>query len=159
VSTPGPGLDAALHYASVNYVATFGGLSVFGGKVAFGMPGGTQFSFAFETGRTQASPQLDLWDVSWDYSWFDQAAQETEIAIALGAICTALSSLLDLPLADVEQSVTVQRVWTFAPNVQGSAASLQLAGSTGAWTEVMSYPPQVSGSDSAVAAEDGQVAS
>lgn len=151
-----PGIGPGQHFSGVNYAATFSGLSAFAGRVTFGCPGGTVFTFGFETGRTQVDPQLDLWQVSYDYSWFDQAAEEAAIASALSGICAILGQLLSLPSSDVEQSVTVQRVWTFALDIQGSAAAQQIGNGSCTITEVMPYPPQVAGADTASAAEAGQ---
>lgn len=155
MATRMPDTGTAQHIASVNYLCTFWQISAASGPVTFACPNPVQFVFAFETGRTQPDPSKDLWDVSWDYSWFDQDAIEQSIAIALGAICEAIATMLGLPVSDVEQSVAVQRSWAVAANIQGNAAASQY--SSGTVTEVMPYPPQVSSADVAAAAESGSV--
>ena len=130
-----------------------------GGKVAFNAV--VNFIFGFETGRTQPDPELDLWDVTWDYSWFGQDAEEASIVAALGGNCAVIATLLGVPRADVEQAVQVQRVWSVAANTQGSAAVQQFgqAGSAGLTvTEVMPYLVEAAGSDIAAAAEGAAAA-
>jgi hypothetical protein len=146
-----PDLDAALHYASVTYAAGFGSLTTNAGLVSFTTVVPVQFSFTFETGRTQPDPDLDLQEVTWDYSWFDQPAVEASIAAALDAISATLAELLSLTPAQVQESVAVQRIWTAAANEQGSAAPLQFGQTSvadGIFTivEAMPYPAEVSGS-------------
>ena len=157
MATHMPALGSGQHYASVNYACVFGTITTGGGRVSFANPGGTAFVFFFETGRTQPDPQVDLWDVAWDYSWFDQDAEEAAITARLGDECAGIAGLLGVPVAEVQQSVTISRVWTVAANVQGSAAAQQYATCT--VTEIMPYPVTSSGADAAAAAESESVAS
>jgi hypothetical protein len=152
-----PSIGTGQHFVSVDYQCTFGGITIAGGKVAFANPGGTVFTFSFETGRTQPDPQLDLWDVSHDYSLFDQDTEEAVITSKLTGICALLGELLSVPLAQVQQSVTIARVWTFALDTQGAAAPQQL-GSSGSCTitEVMPYPVTPSDTEAASAADAGE---
>jgi hypothetical protein len=135
-----PDLASGTHVVSVEYASIFGGLEAQNGKVAFGVPTPVQFLFLFETSTTQPDPSLDLEDVSWDYSWFDQGQVEAGIAAALGTICQSISALLSLPLEQVEAAVQVRRVWTIASNQRGTAAPQQYSDN---WTvtEVVPYPP------------------
>jgi hypothetical protein len=135
-----PDLGSDTHVVSVEYASLFGGVTAQDGRVAFGVPNPVQFLFLFETGTTQPDPNVDLQQVSWDYSWFDQAQVEAGIAAALGAICQSIAGLLGLPLEQVESSVQVRRVWTIAPNQRGTGAPQEFSVD---WTvtEVMPYPP------------------
>lgn len=153
-----PDTGSLMHCVSVNYACTFGGLSVAGGKVGFSNPNPTEFVFSFETGRTQPDPNLDLWDIAWDSSWFDQAAEEAQIASYLTGICGQLAELLGLPEDQVQQAVAIRRVWTFALDHQGSAAAQQLSGNSYTITEIMPFPSQVSSPDAVHAAEGASVA-
>lgn len=149
-----PDLGGGLHFASVDYACTFFQISAYGGFLTFGVPSPVQFTFTFETGRTQPDPQADLYDVTWDYSPFDQAAEEQGIAVTLDTICAALSERLSVSRQVVEQSVQVNRVWTVAANQQGSAAPLQVGQFT--ITEAMPYPIQASGQDAVLASDGGE---
>jgi hypothetical protein len=140
----GPALPAWLHFARVTYACTFAATPNSTGTVTFASPAPVQFVFSFETGSTQPDPNTDLHDISFDYSWFDQAAVEAGITSALGTICTAISALLGVAAAVIEATVRIERVWDVAANQQGAAAPDQLgvAGSAGtSVTEVMPYVP------------------
>lgn len=114
---PMPDPGATTHVQSLEYLCTFSLLPAGGGPVTFAVPDPVRFTFTFETGRT---PNTDgSVTVTWDYSWFTQAAVEGEIASALDSICTAVATMLSLPQAQVQAAVLVRRVWTIAPNVQG----------------------------------------
>jgi hypothetical protein len=155
-----PDLSAGLHFVSVTYACTFGGITTSGGAVSFGVPDAVQFTFRFETGRSQRDPQVDLYDVTWDYSWFGQEQVEAAISAALSVICAAIGQLLSVPQAEVEQSVTVRRLWTFAMNIQGSAAPEQLGdGGSSVITSIMPYLPAVTSADAVSALEGAQAAS
>jgi hypothetical protein len=147
---PEPG--ASLHIASVDYYCTFSPLVGQSGKVTFSCPDPVHFLFSFETGQVQVAPGVV--QVTWDYSWFSQAAVEADISQALSQIVAALAALLSLSLAQVDAAVLVRRVWTIAPNVQGAGAGSGLVTSI----DVMQYPPLVSGADSMRGASAGRVA-
>lgn len=155
MATHMPALGSGQHYASVNYVCTFAAITTAGGKVSFSNPGGTAFVFSFETGRSQPNPQVDLWDVAWDYSWFDQDAEEAGITQYLTGICTLMGELLGVPAAEVQQSVTISRVWSVAANAQGAAAAQQYGTCT--VTEGMPYAATPAAGDTAAAADAGSV--
>lgn len=138
---PIPDFGAASHVASVTYLCVFGQLTSPNGA-AFASPQ-TVIIVNFETGRTQPNPQIDLWDVTWDYSQFSQDQLEAGIKATLDTICTAIGGLLSFTQAQVQASVTVQRIWTAQLNQQGAAAPqhLGLSGQAGSQiTEVMTYP-------------------
>lgn len=138
-----PELPSWLHFAQVSYECRFGQTQTPDGRVTFGCPQPVMFMFAFETSRTQPNPQVDLWNVTWDYSWFDQATSEAGIAQALGGICADIAVLVGSTTAAIEATVTVQRVWAATANQQGNAAAEQTDGAT--ITEVMPYPPAALG--------------
>lgn len=147
MSMPDPG--SALHVASVDYQCTFSMLTDQGGKVTF-FSDLVHFIFNFETGSTQTSP--GVFEVSWDYSWFDQAVEEAGIAAALDPIVEAVAELLSLGVAEVDQAVAVKRVWTYAPNTQGPEVSSGRISST----DFMQYPPLVSDADVSSGADGGE---
>ena len=131
-----PDLGASLHNAVLDYYCTFSTLAAAAGPVTFSVPDPVRFTFTFETGTTpvDGSPGVEL--VSWDYTWFTQATTEAGIAAALTTICGAVAALLGLDTAQVQAAVTVRRVWTVRPNLQGAGVS---SGST-ALTSQMTYP-------------------
>lgn len=136
-----PDFGAQAHVASVTYLCVFGQLSSPNGA-AFASPQ-TVITINFETGRTQPDPQMDLWDVTWDYTAFSQAQLEAGIAATLNSICTAIAGLLQLTEAQVQASVTVSRVWSGQLNQQGAAAPqhMGISGQAGSEiTEAMPYP-------------------
>lgn len=142
-----PSPATSLHVASLDYACTFGQLPADGGLVSFSCPDPVHFTFGFETGKTEVS--AGVYQITTDYSWFDQATVEADISGALSQIVAAVAELLGLPLAEVDQAVTVRRVWTFAPNMQGAGVSSGRVVST----DLMQYPPLVTGADSAAEAE------
>lgn len=136
-----PALDATTHVASVTYACTFGLTQAGGGLVTFVVPQPVQFTFAFETGKTQPDPAADLWDIGVDSSWFDQAAEEAAIRTALDGICGLIAGLLPgVTTADVQATVRVQRTWRINPDQTGTAAPVQLPGAPVPYTEIMAYP-------------------
>lgn len=134
MTMPDPG--TALHIAKLDYYSTFGELQSAGAPVTFSCPDPVRFTFTFDTGTTP-NPDGSV-TVTWDSSWFVQATVEADIATALNTICGAVATLLGLTVAQVQAVVTVQRVWTITPNVQGGGTS---SGST-ALTDYMTYPIQ-----------------
>lgn len=150
-----PELPSWQHCVSVNYACTFFQITSGGGLVVFAVPSPVQFTFLFETGRTQPDPQLDLYEYTWDYSWFDQAQVEQQIGAALDGISADIATLLGVSRSVVEQSVSVSRVWTVAANQQGAAAPRQFG--QVAITEIMLYPVQITGADVAVSLEESSV--
>jgi hypothetical protein len=147
---PDPG--DALHVASVDYACTFGTLPEDGGAISFSCPDPVHFLFTFETGTTPVG--VGVVQVTWDYSWFNQPEIEAGIAQALDTIVAAVATLLDVPLSVVNASVTVTRVWTTAPNVQGAGVG------TGriATIDYMDYPVTKTDSDAVTAADGGETA-
>jgi hypothetical protein len=139
-----PDFGPLAHIASVSYDCMFGEISIGGGALTFGVPSPVRIIAKFETGRTQPDPQKDLWDVTWDYSEFSQDELEAGIRSTLGTICAAIAMLLSVTEDQVQQSVTIRRVWNAGLNQQGSAAARQLSspgGDSGAvLTETMPYP-------------------
>lgn len=146
---PMPDPGSALHVASVDYQCTFSTLTDQGGKVTF-FSDLVHFIFNFETGSTQTSP--GVFEVTWDYSWFDQAAEEAGIAAALDPIVQAVAELLSLTIDQVDQAVAIRRVWAYAPNVQGPDVS---SGRISA-SDYMQYPPLVSDADVSSGADGGE---
>jgi hypothetical protein len=136
-----PALDATTHFASVTYACTFGLSQAGGGLVTFAVPQPVQFTFAFETGRTQPDPAVDLWNITSDSSWFDQAAEEAAIKSALDGICALISGLLPgTTTAGIQATVRVQRTWRINPDQTGTAAPAQMPGAPVPYTEPMAYP-------------------
>lgn len=154
MATHMPPTGSAQHVASVNYTCTFSSLVTAGGRVTFAIPGGTTFLFQFETGRVQPNPQVDLAEVTWDYSYFDQDAEEASIAQYMTSICGMIAQLLRRAQADVEQAVSIQRVWTVTSNEQGAAVPRQYGDCT--ITEPMPYPPRVTDADVVSGSDAGE---
>jgi hypothetical protein len=128
---PDPGAD--LHIVSLDYACVFGALPAADPRVTFSVPDPVHFTFAFETGSTVTA---GVTTYTWDYTWFVQATVEAEIATALAAISTNVAAMLGLTGADVDAMVTVRRVWTIAPNVQGTGVSSGRI----VTTDLMTYP-------------------
>lgn len=136
-----PALDATTHVASVTYACTFGLTQASGGLVTFVVPQPVQFTFAFETGRTQPDPAADLFNITVDSSWFNQATAETGIKSALDTICGAIAGLLPgVTTAQVQATVTVKRTWRINPDQAGTAAPVQMPGAPVPYTEILAYP-------------------
>jgi hypothetical protein len=140
MATSLPALDSTTHVASVMYACTFGLTVAPSGKITFQVPAPVQFEFIFDTGITQPDPAVDLYEVTTDSSWFDQDATEAGIKSALGTICTAISGLLGVTAAAIEQTVTIRRTWKILANQTGSAAPVVLVSSPVIYTELMPYP-------------------
>ena len=136
-----PVLDSTMHVQSVTYDCTFGQTTAAGGKVLFQVPQPVKFMFSFETGTAQPDPGTDLFDVTTDYAWFDQAAEEAAIKGALDSICAVIATLLPGAVqADIQATVTIQRTWRMNPNQAGSAAPVKVPGAPVPYHEVMAYP-------------------
>lgn len=116
---------ASSHYASLSYALSFRPLSGWEGKAAFSMAP-VNLQFTFDTGRVQVTPGVDLYDVEFSYSWFDQDVAEGRLLPAIVGICAGLAGLLETDLDTVLEAVTIQRVWTVRGNQEGSAAVYQL---------------------------------
>lgn len=135
------------HYASLSYALSFRPLAGWAGKAAFSMAP-VNLLFTFDTGRTQVTPGVDLYDVQWSYSWFDQDAAEGRLVPAIISICAGLAGLLETDLDTVLEAVTIQRVWTVRGNQEGSAATYQLNVSAGGGTvEIIEELPLTSVGD------------
>jgi hypothetical protein len=146
-----PQPSSTLHLASVDYQCTVGLLPPGGGPVQFQVPDPVHFTFGFETGTTPVSPGVV--EVTWDYSWFNQAQVEAGITATLGQLVEAVAPLLPgLPLTDLQAAVNVTRVWTFAPNVQGAGVSSGRV----VTMDQLPYPPVVSDADGCAAADGGE---
>jgi hypothetical protein len=129
---PDPG--ASLHNASLDYYCTFGEVAAVAGPVTFSVPDPVRFRFAFETGATLLPDGTTA--VTWDYSWFNQAATEASITATLNQICAPIAAMLGRSVADIQAVAMVRRLWTMAPNIQGQGVS---SGRT-VITSVMPYP-------------------
>jgi hypothetical protein len=147
---PQPG--TSLHIASLDYQCTFDLLPPGGGPATFECPDPVHFGFNFETGSVPVAGQPDVVQLSWGYSWFSQAQVESAITFALDQICAAVAVLTGTPVTVVNAAVTVRRVWTFAPNVQGPDVSSGRV----VTTDVMAYPHAVTDSDAVAAADGGE---
>jgi hypothetical protein len=147
---PDPG--DALHIASLDYACTFTTLPPGGGRASFSCPDPVHFTFSFETGETILDPVAGTFEVSWDYSWFGQAEVEAGIAATLNLICAAICTMTSMPLSVVLAAVSVQRVWMFAPNIQGPGVSSGRI----ATIDAMNYPVTVTDADEAAAADGGE---
>lgn len=136
-----PVLGSTTHVQSVTYDCTFSQTSVNAGAVIFQVPQPVKFMFSFETGRTQPDPAVDLFNITTDYTWFDQAAEETAIRTALNSICTTIATLLPgATQASIQATVRVQRTWRVNPNQAGTAAPVQMPGAPVTYAEQMAYP-------------------
>ena len=140
MATSLPALDATTHVQSVTYECTFGQTTVAGGKVVFLVPKPVQFGFYFETGTTQPDPGTDLFNITTDYSWWDQDVQEANIKSALDSICATIASLIGATTAAIQATVTIQRTWRVNPDQTGSAAPVKIPGAPVPYNEVMAYP-------------------
>jgi hypothetical protein len=140
MATSLPALDSTTHVASVTYACTFGLTQAGGGLVTFVVPQPVQFTFAFETGKTQPDPAADLFDVTVDSSWFDQATVEAGITSALDTICAAIATLIGVPAAAIQATVRIARTWRINPDQTGTAAPVQMPGAPVPYTEFMAYP-------------------
>jgi hypothetical protein len=84
---------------------------------------------------------VDLWNITSDSSWFDQAAEEAAIKSALDGICALISGLLPgTTTAGIQATVRVQRTWRINPDQTGTAAPAQMPGAPVPYTEPMAYP-------------------
>jgi hypothetical protein len=135
-----PALDTTTHVASVTYACTFGLTIAGGGLVTFVVPQPVQFNFAFETGKTQPDPAVDLFDITVDSSWFDQATTEAGIMSALDSICGVIAALIGTTTAAIQATVTIKRTWRINPNQVGTAAPVQIPAAPVPYTEIMAYP-------------------
>ena len=136
-----PALGATMHPASVTYACTFGLTQAGGGLVTFIVPQPVQFTFAFETGRVQPDPALDLINVTSDTSWFDQDTEEAAIRTALNGICTLIAAMLPgVTQAQIQATVTIRRTWRYNPDQTGSLAPVQVPSAPVPYTEPMAYP-------------------
>jgi len=132
---PNPG--DSLHLAQLDYYFTIDTLIAAAGPVTFSAPDPVRFTFPFETGSTQ---NLDgSVTVTWDYSWFTQSDVETDLVTALNEIVGSVAVMLGLSSDQVSAAVTVRRVWTYAPNVQGAGVGTGRISNQ----DVMVYPPVV----------------
>ena len=136
-----PVLSSTTHISSVTYACTFGLTAASGGKVTFTVPQPVQFTFAFETGRTQPDPAVDLFNITVDSSWFDQTTIEGEIKTAMDTICGAIATLLPgVTAAAVQATVRIARTWRVNPNQAGAAAPVQIPAAPVVYNEVLAYP-------------------
>lgn len=140
MATSLPALDSTTHVASVTYECTFAPSVTGGGAVTFAVPKPVMFLFTFETGKTQPDPAADLWDITVDSSWFDQATEEAAIKSALDTICSTIAALISSTQAAIQATVTVRRTWRINPNQTGTAAPVQIPSAPVPYTEIMTYP-------------------
>lgn len=136
-----PVLGSTMHPASVTYACTFGLTQAAGGLVTFVVPQPVQFTFAFETGKVQPDPALDLITITSDTSWFDQDAEEAAIKTALNGICGLIAALLPgVTGAEIQATVSVKRTWRYNPDQAGSLAPVQVPAAPVPYVETMAYP-------------------
>jgi hypothetical protein len=114
MTMPDPG--TTMHVAGVDYAVTFSELASSGEPAKFSAPNAIHFQFGFDTGEAEDSQKPGHWIVSWDVSWFDQAATEAAIATTLNGVCSSVATLLGLPLATVQSAVVIRRMWTVNQN-------------------------------------------
>ena len=141
MATSLPVLDSTTHIASVTYACTFGLTTSDSGLVSFIVPQPVQFTFSFETGRTQPDPDQDIWDITTDYTWFDQDTVEAGIISALGTICTTIATLIGATPLEIEETVTIERTWRVNPDQVGTDAPVQIPDAPVVYAEQMQYPP------------------
>lgn len=135
-----PVLDSTMHPASVTYLCKFAPTITGGGLVMFAVPAPVQWLFTFDTGQTQPDPDVDLWNITSDASWFDQTAQEASIKTMLDGICALIATGVGTTQAAMQATVSVQRTWRYNPNQVGTAAPVQVPSAPVPYTEVMAYP-------------------
>lgn len=152
MTMPGPG--TAMHVASVDYAVTFAELSAVALPAKFSAPGAVHFNFTFDTGSTQTSPSS--WDITWDYSWFNQPEIEASIAGTLDEVCASVGALLGLSMPQVQASVTVRRLWTLNQNSYSVVPGVSSGPQQVVLPDVMEYPHAVSDTDAVVAADAGE---
>lgn len=137
MTMPNPG--TTMHVASVDYAVTFGQLASASRPVSFSGPSATHYIFTFDTGETQ-NPD-GSWTITWDTSWFSQAASEGLIASALDGTCADVATLLGLTLAQVQAAVTVRRLWTLNQNSYTVIPGVTSGPQRVIIPDVMTYPP------------------
>lgn len=137
---PMPDPGTSMHVASVNYVVVFAEVASAVMPATFSNLGGTSFVFRFDTGEAERQAQPGTWDVSWDASWFDQAAIETAIAASLDQNCAAIAQLLGVSAKLLQAAVTVRRLWTFNQNSYQVIPGVTSGAQQVTIPDVMAYP-------------------
>ena len=140
MTTTLPVLGDTTHPQSVTYACTFGLTAASGGLITFVVPQPVQFTFNFETGKTQPDPGTDLFDIAVDSSWFDQTTVEAGIKTTLDGICALIATMIGTTTAVIQATVMVRRTWRINPNQTGSAAPVQIPAAPVPYTEIMAYP-------------------
>ena len=146
-----------MHVASVDYAVTFAELVSTVEPVTFSAPGGTRYLFRFDTGQAEEPPGSGNWTVTWDSSWFNQAAAEAGIASTLDGTCANIATMLGLPLDQVQSAATVRRLWTLNQNAYSIIPGVTSGPQHVVIPDVMPYPARAAGADAAVAHEAGTV--
>lgn len=152
MTMPGPG--TAMHVASVDYAVSFTELSAAAFPAKFSAPGAVHFSFTFDTGTQQTGPSS--WDVTWDYSWFNQPEIEAGIAATLDEVCQTVGALLGLTVSQVQAAVIVRRLWTLNQNSYAVVPGVSSGPQQVVLPDLMEYPHAVSDSDAVIAADAGE---
>jgi hypothetical protein len=134
--------SGVLHLSALTYFAQVTGLEYSDNEQVVRPSGSFQTGFLFDTAAVTPNPNLDLQELQWDYSEFDQDIADAEFLLLVDGFAVFVAQAFGLSLEEVRAFVTAQRIWTLEPNVTGSAAPLQLAGLTTLpqIVETMPYP-------------------
>jgi hypothetical protein len=96
------------------------------------------FGTEVETQLVYSAPNIAVkftFDPTGSTGTFDQDTVEAMIAEEVTAICTVLSGMSGVPLAQVQAQVTVSRAWTWTDST----------GYVAGWQDTMPYPPAPAG--------------
>jgi hypothetical protein len=139
MTMPDPG--TTMHVAGVDYAVTFSELAAAGEPAKFSAPNSIHFQFQFDTGEAEDASKPGHWTVSWNTSWFSQAATETAIATTLDGTCSSVATLLGLPLATVQGAVMIRRMWTMNQNSYDIIPGVTTGPQKVVIPDIMTYPP------------------
>lgn len=92
------------------------------------------FGTEVETQLVYSAPSIAVkftFDPAGSTGTFDQDTVEAMIAAEVTSVCTVLSNMSGVPLAQVQAQVTVVRAWTWTDG----------AGYVAGWQDAMTYPP------------------
>jgi hypothetical protein len=139
MTMPDPG--TTMHVAAVDYAVTFSELVSAGEPVRFSAPNAIHFQFGFDTGAAEDAQKPGHWVVSWDTSWFAQAAVEASISATLDQVCGSVATLLGLTVAAVRSAVLIRRMWTMNQNSYDIIPGVTTGPQQVIIPDIMAYPP------------------
>lgn len=122
--------SGVVHLSALTYFAQVTGLKVPGTVQVVRPSGSFQTGFLFDTGTITPDPDLDLQELTWDYSWFDEDQTDQEFLQLVEGFAQFVAQSFSLSIEDVRAAITAQRIWAVEPNYTGSEAPYQLPGLT-----------------------------